>query len=411
MAQARFIIVDNGTISQSRDESVGHRPLKRPRSEFEAGDDSDDYPNGCPAIGRDEEEPLNLDTIPCDIESYDPEGDCWIVAKDTLFKVDSAKHCASYEWFGDLLNQWRTSVRSRPLGTQLIKAHILKSTSADNFRALLWLMNRSPESPKPDQPEEVVQRILAAIEISIQDTHDLQQMQQWACKELSDMLSDSTTRTQLTTSWSSVNFANVLRACTRCDDQTLLPIIESEWIARIESKDLPPVPAILAADHLNVTKLRGRAYYQQLVSLTEQGEEGSTDVNVRGATQFRMDPRLSNGQVIRLLSGHWSLVSLWERLRRAAPKFADDECDDGKHESCLRVWKEVWVETAASERVSNISSVSVLQILARMRELLSRDQRLTDSMKPPCRQAGLAALQRLHDQTQEGLADHFYGCA
>ncbi|KAJ6504754.1 hypothetical protein C8R47DRAFT_1066932 [Mycena vitilis] len=100
------------------------------------------------------------------------------------------------------------------------------------------------------------------------------------------------------------------------------------------------------------------------------------------ATQFQTDPKLSNAQVMRLLSGHWSLVSLWERLRRAAPAF---ECGCGGKRGGV---------AGASKKVNALSSAAVLALLGAMRELLAADQEMKNSMPPRCRLAALEAVKK-----------------
>jgi hypothetical protein len=58
-----------------------------------------------------------------------------------------------------------------------------------------------------------------------------------------------------------------------------------------------------------------------------------TDTPKGSGTQLRVDPKLNNGQVMRLLSGYCSLVSYWERLRLKPLEFphALDACAVDAH--------------------------------------------------------------------------------
>lgn len=131
-----------------------------------------------------------------------------------------------------------------------------------------------------------------------------------------------------------------------------------------------------------------------------------------GATQLQVDPKLSNVQVMRLLSGHLSLVGFWERLRRQAPKLSCAEgCEPERHiEVCTTVWVDRWRAATNSRRVLGHHTTDVFAILLALREELGTDQELKRNVLPACRLAGLDTLKKVSDDLSETLPDHFFGC-
>jgi hypothetical protein len=148
------------------------------------------------------------------------------------------------------------------------------------------------------------------------------------------------------------------------------------------------------------------AYYHHIQAMLA-GQEG-TGVTQRGAiAQMHADTKLSNAQVMQLLAGHWSLVSLWERLRRAPPTF---ECECGeKNRRCVKAFAAAWDAAAASKRITAMSSASVLALLATMREVLAADAELSNNMPTGCRAKALEAVRVQAGVFEDGLADHFFG--
>ena len=131
----------------------------------------------------------------------------------------------------------------------------------------------------------------------------------------------------------------------------------------------------------------------------------------RGATQLRADPKLNNGQVMRLLSGYWSLVSLWERTRLKPIELPQSSsCTNETHQRCSTTWERRWVSAAGWKRILGLNSADVLGLLACLRDQLSGDEDLKLGTNPDCRIAGLEALKALKVTVQDGLADHFFGC-
>lgn len=207
---------------------------------------------------------------------------------------------------------------------------------------------------------------------------------------------------------SSATFTHIVDLAVESKQMGLLSSIVSSWSDRIFRRDIPSVPAILAADKHNLSNLRGVAYYAQIQEMTER-QGTNTD---GGATQLlSADPKLSNGQVLRLLSGYWSLVSYLERLRRNPPKLVCVEgCSIEAHGSCVSSWEDRWHAAASSREVFGFHSADVLAILSCMRDQLGVDAMLAQAMSFSCRMAAMGMVKKTQDSVREGLGNHFVGC-
>ncbi|KAJ7696712.1 hypothetical protein B0H17DRAFT_390422 [Mycena rosella] len=379
----RFIIQDEGTIRETRDETPS-RPRKRQRTD--SGIDTGGY--------SDADCLVSAGPVDDDPEFYRTDGDCVVRILNTRFKIKGSLLSDSSPVFQDIIAKHREVKRQ-------LDAPLLLIADADEFRALLWALYASPQerAAQPREHEDV-DRLLLVTAIARQ--YRCAALEAWSSAALLHTVSHDAA---FTASCPSALFRRILDVAVRTRLDALLDATVAQWAARIRRPDAPCVPAILAADTHELPRLRGPAYYFHIQRMLAT----QTAVTGRGATQFHADPKLSNAQVMRVLSGYWSLASLWERLRRAPPKFVCAEgCARGKGR-CAGVWKERWGVAVASERAGALSAASVLALLATVRELLAADQELTKNAHPQCRLAALDALKTTAQGVEDGLADHFFG--
>lgn len=192
-----------------------------------------------------------------------------------------------------------------------------------------------------------------------------------------------------------------------------LKLVVDKWCNRLIGKSTPSVPAIQAADRHeeakidDLKKLRGIAYYVHVQDMLDRQTEHAES----GATHLRTDPKLNNGQVMRLLSGYWSLVSLWERLRlNPIPLPRSSACSVEMHGKCASTWSRRWTSAAGWKRILGHSSADVLGLLDTLRDQLLNDDDLKSWLHCDCRTTGLDEIKKLKEKTKEGLAEHFVGC-
>ncbi|KAJ6585469.1 hypothetical protein B0H19DRAFT_1109742 [Mycena capillaripes] len=373
----RFIIQDEGTIRETRDDSPP-RPRKRQRTDS-AIDIGGYRENDClVSAGPVEDDP----------EFYRSEAaaNCILRVASTRFKVNGSLLSDVSPVLRDILAMYRAD------------APLVLIADADEFRALLWALYASPQerAAQPREHEDLDRLLLIA---AISRHYRCVDLEAWAKDAI---LRTVTSNDVFIASCPSALFKRIIDCAIRTRNDSLLETTITRWAARIQRGDAPCVPAILVADTHELSRLRGVAYYYHIQAMIAQ----QTAVTERGATQFQTDPKLSNAQVMRLLSGHWSLVSLWERLRRSAPKF---ECGEGCTGRCAAVLNERWGVAAASNKINGMSSASVLALLAAMRDQLAADQELKKSVPPQCRLAMLDAVTKQAKVFEDGLADHFFG--
>ncbi|KAJ7143631.1 hypothetical protein C8R43DRAFT_1097543 [Mycena crocata] len=377
----RFIIQDGGTIRETRDD-VPERPRKRQRTD--SGIDTGGYSDDClESTGPIEDDP--------DFYRSENEADCVVRVTNTRFKIKGSLLSNSSVVLQDILARHRRAA-SRP------EAPLVLIADVDEFRALLWALYTSPEelAAQPREHKDV-DRLLLITAICRQ--YRCAGLAAWSKAAILRSVSDDDA---FIASCSSAMFRRILDVAMRTGHKDLCDATVAKWTARIRHTEAPCVPAILAADEHELPELRGVAYYFHIQTMTAQ----QTTVTDRGATQFQMDSKLKNAQVMRLLSGHWSLVSLWERLRRSPPRFV---CVSGCAGRCAAAWAERWGVATTAERVTRLSSANVLALLTAMRELLALDKELPKMMAALCKVAALESVRTQRKTVEDGLADHFFG--
>ncbi|KAJ6499559.1 hypothetical protein C8R47DRAFT_1009381, partial [Mycena vitilis] len=378
----RFIIQDEGTIRETRDDTPP-RPRKRQRTD--SGIDTGGYSETECLIST---EPVGNDT---EFYRSEPAANCIVRVGNIRFKVNGSLLSECSPVLQDILTRHIEATRRAD-------APLIIIAETDEFRALLWALYASPQerAAQPREHDDLDRLLLVA---AITKQYRCAALETWA---ESALLRTVTSNEPFIASCSSALFKRIVDCASRTRNQRLLDTTITQWAARIARGDAPCVPAILAADAHELPRLRGVAYYHHVQAMIAAQR---TSVTGRGATQFQTDPKLSNAQVMRLLSGHWSLVSLWERLRRAPPAF---ECGCGG-KRCARVFGERWGVAGASKKVNALSSAAVLALLGAMRELLAADQEMKNFMPPRCRLAALEVVKNQVKVFEDGLADHFFG--
>jgi hypothetical protein len=130
--------------------------------------------------------------------------------------------------------------------------------------------------------------------------------------------------------------SRVLEISIICNHIRLRDSVVAQWTSRILRRELEPAPALVVADKYNLRMLLGVAYYIQLMEV---------------GTSFSKDNKLNREQRIRLMSGHWSLVNLWDELRVTSPKFEKGANGCVYHNAgCVSIWAAKWLEVGKSEK-------------------------------------------------------------
>ncbi|KAG6831318.1 hypothetical protein H0H93_013799, partial [Arthromyces matolae] len=298
---SRFIIVDDNTIKDSSDETEFVRSRKRPRRE-----DSDElsppasqtHPDAfkCrkPASDIDHKTrpSLKSDHDGTQILIHDPqyyfrddkEADCFIRVEKILFKVHRDK------LFMSKLMEKRITGRPEPTTGQ--DPLELFGVSVIEFRALMW----ASEDEAEGQPRalEDLERLLSLSTVTKNCGFD--RLHEWSITSIHRAF---TSNSSLVDSCSSAILTRVIEVAAQYKAADLLDAVVNKWCERIQRKDSPSVPAILAADEHKLEKLGGVAYYAHLLEAIAQAPPPKTnDTPLR----IQADPKLNSKQLLRLLS-------------------------------------------------------------------------------------------------------------
>jgi len=394
-----FVIVDDNTIRETRDRQEEKRPRKRQRVDSDVEDPPSVPPTTSGSVNAKKQRPGTCfsDVAVPDPEFYkeDPTATCVIRVKQTLFKI----HKELLDCCPFMLELLEEHEKGRgPTSEDNPLLFVLPTV--EEYRAFLWALYASADELMGSSHEHQYLERLPLI-ASITQKYDIPRLREWVCSAVHRTATD----TVFMESCSSANLTHLVETCVNYKFTDTLTAVIGMWSNRLEQKGTPSVPAILAADKHDLKDLRGVAYYVHVQDMIDR--QTSTE---KGATQLRADPKLNNGQVMRLLTGYLSLVSLWERQRmKPLSLVRSASCTDEAHTRCSATWDRRWTSAAGWKRILGISSADVLALLACLRDQLTNDDDLKAGTNPECRLAGLEALKDLRTKTQLELADHFFG--
>ncbi|KZT19975.1 hypothetical protein NEOLEDRAFT_1076570 [Neolentinus lepideus HHB14362 ss-1] len=329
-----------------------------------------------------------------DDKYYRADGDCVIRVENTLFKVHRFLLGRDSSAFQDMFS-FPTSDKEVAEGSNDENPVQLVGDTVEQFRWLLSVLYALPlELQAYNSASADVDNLITIAEIT--NKYHFTSVETWAVDALHNVLSGvyGKSQTDLATCDSTL-LARLLETAILCNHTRLRSLIVSKWSNRILLRDVSPALAIVVADRHALRSLQGIAYYVQLMEVGCDPQKLTADTT------------LSRDQRTRLLSGHWSLVKLWDRLRVTAPAFErSDGCTFHNH-GCLKVWEDQWLEVGKYEKTLAYSSADVLGRLRCMRDHLMMTGEIVLRLTPQCRKAAVDSLWRTIKEVEDGLADHF----
>lgn len=195
------------------------------------------------------------------------------------------------------------------------------------------------------------------------------------------------------------NLVQLTELASLCEQRDLLDAATSRWKRLLASgKDI--ALAVGVAERLNLRTLLGFAYHAMML----QGRE-----------VWDNDTSLTRAQRIRLLSGHYALGRLWERLPGEPPAISHSpRCTGGAQARCNQAWAALWRSTLDMGRqvllIQYADVVGKLMLAESVtKALVEREiptQGMLDGM-PWCKDNVLAAVAGKVKEVQESLADYF----
>lgn len=336
----RFIIVDDNTIRETRDRQEEKRPRKRARV-----DSDDEEPTNTKTSNNNDKKKngwSRSSSIPF-LNSSDKPGE-----RDSLYYLDDDPTATCIFRVGDVLFKIHQEIfECSPFMKDLLKDHLGTngSTSDDNpllfrlatleeSRAFLWaLYAKAEDLTAPAQEQTDIERFCNIASIS--NKYDIPKLQEWVLSTIHQTASN----TIFMDSCSSASLSSLADISIKFKRKDIIELIQKKWYDRLLNKSAPSVPAIQAADKHDLVDIRGMAYYIRVQDMLDR-----QTVTECGATQLHADPKLNNGQVMRLLAGYWSLVSLWERSRLKPIELVQaSTCTDEAHQRCSATWERRWI--------------------------------------------------------------------
>lgn len=240
---------------------------------------------------------------------------------------------------------------------------------------------------------------------------------------------------------STTALTQILEIAIRCEHRRLIDFVIESWSNRILNKELAPRAAMRVADRWDLDALRGVAYYVQLMEMgrdfegrlrithnpkpheilpssgtaTDQ-DTGETAVIPEFTSSRASTPDslcedetspLTSAQLTRLLSGFYSLVSLWDHLRLNEPTFPRlDGCTYHMH-GCVATFHTVWCDVARSEKTARYGSADVVGRLRCVEDQLRASTDLACALSPGCKREAMAAVKKCIKEVEEGLSARF----
>jgi hypothetical protein len=189
-----------------------------------------------------------------------------------------------------------------------------------------------------------------------------------------------------------------------CDDAGLRNFTVTLWLDLIFRSKISPIPALSVADHYSIRRFQGLAYYTQL-----QRMERVMDRTKGLISELPECREMSQEQLLRILSGHWSLTAHSDRIFRTPPTFSRGRgCSSNKHVQCVLTWEKRWTEMVERyDATRKPSSAEIMRKIFVVENSLSSDQVMGDVMGPSCRGEALNSCQQFSQDIADKLWEHF----
>lgn len=190
-------------------------------------------------------------------------------------------------------------------------------------------------------------------------------------------------------------FSSLLDVAMLCDHAELRQRLLDHWIPGVSTGVFPPILAIIAGEKHHLPQLQTAGYYAQVIS---------SDVDAQ------IPAGLSRDQRARLISGLWSLVKEWERLK--IPAFTcprgDIGCSTHMHaHTCAPLWCGSWIQHWKSAQMSGCRAGDLLGRLSSLHAQLESNMLLRTRIASSCRASALSELRSFIEETKDGLSNHF----
>ncbi|OJA09328.1 hypothetical protein AZE42_05459 [Rhizopogon vesiculosus] len=338
---------------------------------------------------------------------YIPDGNTVLLVENTLFRVhrstltkDKSTFDSMFSLDSDLRSSTSTSsVTAGPEGESDDNPIRLQGDTAQEFRALLWALYALPhELTLALTPKANTSQLFNLARIT--HKYEFRSIEAWALGALTTLYTrPSQSGAPSVEDAEGPSLVQLTELASLCEQRDLLDVATLRWKRLLASgKDI--ALAIGVAERLNLRILIGFAYHAMML----QGRE-----------VWDNDVLLTRAQRIRLLSGHYALGRLWERLPSEPPVLAHSpRCSGGAQVRCNQAWAALWRSTLDMGRqvlplpyADVVGKLMLAESVAKaLVELEIPTQGMLDGM-PWCKDNVLAAVAGKLKEVQESLADYF----
>ncbi|KAG1879156.1 hypothetical protein F4604DRAFT_1891821 [Suillus subluteus] len=309
---------------------------------------------------------------------YIPDGNTVLLVENTLFRVhrsiltkDKSTFDSMFSLDSDLRSSSSTSVTAGPEGESDDNPIRLQGDTAQEFRALLWaLYALPPELTLALTPKANTSQLFNLARIT--HKYEFRSIEAWALSALTTIYTRTTHSPSVQVDdVEGPSLVQLTELASLCEQRDLLDAATLRWKRLLASgKDI--ALAVGVAERLNFAH---PAWFR---------------LSCHDASRPRT-------QRIRLLSGHYALGRLWERLPSEPPVISHSpRCTGGAQARCNQAWAALWRSTLDMGQ-------SVTKALVE-REIPT--QGMLDGM-PWCKDNVLSAVAGKVKEVQESLADYF----
>ncbi|KIO06138.1 hypothetical protein M404DRAFT_999360 [Pisolithus tinctorius Marx 270] len=360
-----------------------------------------------------------------DDKYYFCDGSCILQVGNTFFNVHRSILSQDSSSFFTLFTLPQGDIPEE--GTSDERPIILQGDTPDEFRNFLWSLYALPHEIMMVRSSQIdlnrlidVAKVASKYSFRSTESWALDAIQKYIERQPSPLFNPISPSTSF--SFSSTVFAppdskaqisRLLRLAETCGHQKLLETMVSLLRQHMSTSLHYSYLAMTLADELDLRELRGLAYMEVLQRAVFISVHGDGRAEAEGEIQETPDglERLvvSPIQQHRLLSGHYRLCRVWEKLR-AVPLPFDHSSSCGSNwtqHSCMQNWIDFWKEKTRADGLLSLDSANVL---GRLTFILKEFEKWgsVSYMHPDCKVVAKRTIHEKIRSIQESLPDYFY---
>lgn len=355
---------------------------------------------------------------------YFSDGSCILQVGNTLFNVHRSILSQDTSSFTTLFTLPQGDIPEE--GTSDERPIVLHGDTANEFRNFLWSLYALPHEIMMVRSSQMdlnrlidVAKVASKYSFRSTESWALDVIQKYIEKKPSPLFVSPGLHFSLSSPAfglpdSKAQISRLIRLAQTCGHQRLLDTMVS-LLRQLMSTSLHySYLAMALADELDLRELRGLAYLGVLqravfYSVRDQDgetlEEGEIQETPDGLERLVVSPM----QQHRLLSGHYRLCKIWEKLRAVPLTFEHSpSCGaNWNQHSCTQNWTDFWKERTRADGLLSLGSADVLGRLTFIVKEFDKWGSVT-YMHQDCKAVAKRTVQEKIKSIQESLSDYFH---